>query len=155
MKITETTILTEVQKAAIIGLWNREYPAQLSYKTPEAFNLYLDGLSGKQHLLLSNDADEILGWAIVFERERERWFAIILDRKLHRKGFGTMLLDRVKAGNAQLVGWVTDHERYVKSDSSPYPSPLGFYLRNGFRVEEGTRLELEHLSVVRIDWKGD
>ena len=152
MKTIAVTELTDAQKAAVMQLWNREYPAQLSYQKPEDFERYLNGLSNKEHLLLIDDTEKVFGWAIAFDRERERWFAIIVDSAVQGAGYGSMLLHATRARNTKLAGWVIDHERYKRSNGEPYRSPLNFYLKNGFVIKSDSRLELEHLSAVRIEW---
>jgi hypothetical protein len=152
MRIIETNTLDDAQKQAVIELWNEEYPAQLKYEHMEDFDRYLDALSDKTHLLGIDDTGRVIGWALSFIRNGERWFAIIIHRTAQAKGKGAAMLGALKARGERLAGWVTDHERYQKSDGTPYPSPLGFYLRNGFTVRQDVRLELEKLSAVRIDW---
>jgi GNAT superfamily N-acetyltransferase len=153
MRIVETALLGEAQKGAVMQLWNEEYPAQLGYALAEDFDRYLDGLSGKTHYLGVDIKGQIIAWALSFIRDGERWFAIIVHRSAQGKGNGAAMLQELKAKGERLAGWVSDHERYVKSDGSPYPSPLAFYLRNGFIVRPHVRLEIEKLSAVRIDWQ--
>ena len=153
MRILETTVLDDNQREAVMRLWNEEYPTQLNYVRMADFDNYLDGLSDKQHYLGIDDEGLIIGWAFSFIREGERWFAIIVNRSAQGKGNGTVLLHALKEKKERLAGWVTDHERYLKSDGTPYSPPLAFYLQNGFSVREDVRLEIEKLSAVRIDWK--
>lgn len=153
MNIVMTTQLTEEQKAAIMQLWNAEYPAQLGYKEMSYFDNYLAALLHQRHWLYYDANGSLRGWAFTFEREHDTWFAIIVDRTLHRKGIGTTLLNRLKQHHTLLNGWVTDHDSYNKQDGTPYPSPMPFYLANGFIVCPETRLEIEVLSAVKIQWK--
>lgn len=153
MKIIEQQALTKEQQRQVIGLWNKEYPDTLSYQTEEEFDDYLKGLNGLEHLLLTGEQGALQGWAITFEREGATWFAIILDSQLHGKGLGSKLLDRLKLKHKILNGWVIDHNRALKPDGKPYRSPLGFYLKNDFKVLSGTRLELDKISAVKIIWQ--
>lgn len=153
MKIIETISLSPEQKEAIRTLWNKEYPANLALHTPGEFELYLSGLNECYHLLLQNTDSVIAGWAFSFYRAEERWFAIILDRSMHRKGKGTALLNLLKARENKLSGWVADHDSYLKKDGSRYESPLSFYLKNGFITRPNVRLELGYLSAVKIEWQ--
>lgn len=155
MKITEAIFLDAAQKKAIYRLWNNEYPSQLGYSTLAELDVYLENLKDPHHYFAANEADDIVGWAFSFEREGERWFAIIVDSTVHRSGVGTALLNTLKEHVTALNGWVTDHDKYVKADGSPYPSPMGFYLKNGFVVCEGIRLEFEKLSAAKIWWTAD
>src|SRR4051812_2287585 len=97
MRVIETGLLTEPQKAAVIRLWNQEYPAQLRYEDAGDFDRYLDGLGDKMPFLATDDAGEIIGWALSFIRGDERWFAIILDRSAQGKGYGAAMLRDIKA----------------------------------------------------------
>jgi GNAT superfamily N-acetyltransferase len=153
MQIIETTSLAAEQKEFICRLWNQEYPANLSFNTMADFDNYLNNLTATTHYLLQNDFGQIDGWAFTFTRESEKWFAILLDRKIQGQGKGSLLLDKLKEKEQKLHGWVVDHDNYVKSDGQPYLSPLPFYLKNGFTVCSNTRFETEQLSAVKITWK--
>ncbi len=85
-------------------------------------------------------------------REGEKWFAIIVDSDFHGQGLGTELLNRAKAKESELNGWVIDQDNDVKQNGDSYLSPLGFYLNNGFEQLKDKRLELQHLSAVLIRW---
>lgn len=152
MKIIEQTDLNEVQKQQVLRLWNGEYPETLSYQTLEQFDNYLKGLKELQHFLLIDEQANIQGWAITFVREAEQWFAIILDSHIHGKGCGSSMLRKLKLKHKTLNGWVIDHQRDRKTNGQPYRSPLGFYLKNGFEIISGTRLELDFISAVKIIW---
>lgn len=78
---------------------------------------------------------------------------IILDSIVHLKGLGSLLLEQLKDKETALHGWVVDHNNYLKSNVETYLSPLNFYLKNEFRVVEDIRLELPHLSAVKITWE--
>lgn len=133
-------------------LWNREYPNQLKHDQLTDLEQYLDQLTDPYHYLYTNDTDDILGWAFKFARDGEKWFAVILDSSLHKKGIGTFLLDQVKDQEKSLHGWVVEHDNYRRSDGETYPSPLNFYLKNGFKIIEEIRLESSKLSAVKITW---
>lgn len=152
MKTRKTDILDGKQKTAVLTLWNNEYPSQLAYPDVDAFNEYLDNLIKPVHYLLTSKENLIVGWAFTFERENNRWFAIIVDSRIQRKGYGSMLLSSLKADNPTLFGWVTDHDKYVKADGSKYMSPLNFYLKNGFTLIPDQRFETNLLSAAMISF---
>jgi GNAT superfamily N-acetyltransferase len=154
MNITETLKLSAIQKEAVYNLWNNEYPAKLSYSNCAEFDEYLAGLHNHNHLLLT-DNNEVVGWYFQFEREKELWFAMILNRKLQRKGWGTQLINRAKKSVDKLNGWVIDHPSDIRQDGSPYPSPKRFYIKNNFTIVDDVRLELEKISAVKIIWERD
>jgi len=153
MEIIESENLTFAQKEAVRKLWNQEYPKKLMLQNAADFENYLQNLNGKRHLLVLNDLKELAGWAFLFERNLETWFAIILDAKIQKKGFGNLLLSRLKARETQLNGWVIDHNNDFKQDGSCYVSPLNFYIKNGFVAIPEIRLETDKISAVKIEWK--
>ncbi len=152
MKIVKQTELSKKDKKQVFELWNNEYPEKLVYQSVDDFENYLDNLTQKAHYLLLNDENNIEGWAVTFIRENEKWFAIIISGKLHGKGIGTMMLNKLKDDEDTLNGWVIDHDLDKKSNGYYYKSPIGFYQKNGFKVISETRLELEIMSAVKIIW---
>lgn len=153
MKIIQTTVLTLNQKQSLFELWNSEYPEKIGYNELSEFENYLDGLSNKEHYLLVDDQNQILGWAFAFFREQEDWFGIIINSKIQGKGFGILLLDELKKNKLVLNGWVIDHQNDLKQNNEPYLSPLDFYTKNGFLVHQNNRIENEKISAVKISWK--
>lgn len=153
MQITRTKALSRSQKQDIVRLWNTEYPVHLNYKDVAGFEQYLDGLSNPAHLTINDQEGSVKAWLIIFTRDDARWFAMILDASLHGKGIGSKLLDEAKKLEGELNGWATDHGRDKRADGKPYPSPIGFYLKNDFEVLSGTRLEKGALSTVKIRWR--
>lgn len=129
-----STVLTSKQKQSLFELWNSEYPEKICYSEMSDFENYLRGLSNQKHYLLSNDINQVLGWAFTFVREEDNWFAIILNSKIHRKGFGRFLLEELKKNNSVLNGWAIDHQNDLKQNKEPYLSPIEFYTKNGFII---------------------
>jgi GNAT superfamily N-acetyltransferase len=152
MNIVIAKELSLSQKEAVLRIWNEEYSEQL-VKTMTGFEDYLSKLGNVLHFMMYDDADALFGWAVAFDREGERWFAIILDSSVHGKGYGRQLLNVLKEHEPVLNGWVTDHDRDVRRNGKPYRSPMGFYLKNGFEVLSDVRLEVPELSAVKIRWK--
>lgn len=152
-RIIEVKDLSTIQKTQIVALWNSEYPIQLSFSNMDAFDSYLDGLEDKNHILLVDYNDMILGWLINFVREKENWFAMILNSAYQGKGFGTKLINQAKKNKMELNGWVIDHDNNIKLNGDNYQSPLKFYLKNDFKNIDDIRLETDKISVVKITWK--
>lgn len=144
--------LNLLQRETVRRFWNEEYPASLNLKTSADFDHYLDGLTNKTYYLLLTEANEIAGWGLTFQRDNEQWFAMIIHRAYQGKQAGTQLLCSMQNNNSLLYGWVVDHSNDSKSDGTRYTSPLTFYLKNGFVTDPKIRLELPHLSAVRICW---
>ena len=152
MKIIQSAVLTLKEKQSLFELWNSEYPEKIGYTNISEFENYLEALSNKEHYLLMNDENEILGWAFTFNRDNEQWFAIILNSKIHRKGYGRLLLDELKKNNSVLNGWAIDHHNEIKQNREPYISPIDFYVKNGFIAEQDVRIESDKISAVKIRW---
>lgn len=152
MKLIAINILNSEEKEAVFKLWNQEYPKSLNYLKMEELESYLNGLSELYHVLVKDELDNIVGWYSDFKRDNEVWFAMILDNSIQGKGIGSKLLTAAKERNEKLSGWVIDRQENLKSDGSFYLSPLAFYLKNDFVIEKETRLELPHISAVKIKW---
>lgn len=153
MKFVSSSSLTISEKLEILALWNREYPVRLAYKSVEEFNQYLKQLKSQSHILIFDQNDKIRAWYFDFIRDNEKWFAMIIDSKLQRQGLGSQILSLAKAKESQLNGWVIDHNKDQKINGESYNSPLPFYLKNGFKKIARERLELPHLSAVKIKWE--
>ncbi|MBW4358888.1 GNAT family N-acetyltransferase [Flavobacterium taihuense] len=153
MKIIQTKFLTFEQKQSLFELWNAEYPERIGYKNLSEFENYLEGLLEIKHYLLVDDLNQIFGWAFTFIREDEDWFGIIINSKIQGKKFGTLLLDELKRNTSVLNGWATDHQNDVKRNKEAYLSPLEFYTKNGFIVDQTIRMENEKISAIKIRWE--
>jgi GNAT superfamily N-acetyltransferase len=152
LKINKTSVLNPVQKESICHLWNKEYPLKLAITLP-AFDEFLGTTSEHTHYLITSDESGLIGWAFTFNRSGERWFAMIIDGAYQRQGLGHLLLNLIKDKEHKLNGWVIDHPNDVKRNGDPYPSPLAFYIRNGFTAHPETRMEDEKISAVKIEWR--
>ncbi|MGL2967126.1 GNAT family N-acetyltransferase [Flavobacterium sp. XGLA_31] len=152
LEIIQTTALDEKAKEQVLDLWNNEYPEKLAHESLAAFDRYLQHLSNLNHYLLVNRENSIWGWALTFERENEKWFAILVSEKIKGKGFGRKMLDALKKEETVLHGWVIDHHHDRKKNGEPYVSPLAFYKKCGFKVLDNERLELDIISAVKIKW---
>jgi len=152
MKIIKTNILNKKQKIQIFDLWNNEYPVKLIYENYEQFEDYLRNLKKQCHILIIDNKDSVIGWYFDFVRENEKWFAMILNSEFQRKGYGTKLLNKAKTKNQELNGWVIDHDNDIKQNGKFYISPIKFYEKNGFKIINNKRLELDEISAVKIKW---
>ncbi|MEM7087428.1 MAG: N-acetyltransferase [Bacteroidota bacterium] len=153
MKFIKTTILSKTSKVQILELWNNEFPEKLNYPALTDFENYLSNLKDQSHILMLDEHEQIKGWYFDFVRDKERWFAIIMDAEMSGKGFGTQLLNLGKENQTVLNGWVIDHSNEKKRNGETYISPLNFYLKNRFLLLPESRLEFQKLSAVKIQWK--
>ncbi|MGC4059132.1 MAG: hypothetical protein QM743_13600 [Chitinophagaceae bacterium] len=149
------TELSVRERDQLFLLWNREYPLSLRYEDTAALDCYLAQLSNVRHYLLLSEQGQLQAWAAVFDRNQERWFAIIVDRAQQGRGTGRALLQQLQRDEPVLNGWVSDREGEYKADGSLYRIPLPFYLRSGFTIVPGERLELPQLSALKIRWRAD
>jgi hypothetical protein len=152
LDIIKTAELNQQVKKQILDLWNNEYPAKLTYNSLTEFENYLLNLSNLTHYLLTNKENLILGWALKFERENEKWFAIILSEIIKGKGLGRKMLNELKKEEQVLNGWVIDHNNDKKKNGQLYVSPLKFYEKCDFEIIVNERLELDKISAVKIKW---
>jgi len=88
----------------------------------------------------------------IFDRDEERWFSMLLSSDTQGKGFGSRLIQEAQKTESHLNGWVVDDDQHIKNDGSPYRSPVGFYLKNGFSVKKDVRFTSPQLSAVKIIW---
>lgn len=152
MRIETKPDLTGEQKQIIMRLWNAEYPAKISYTSISDFENFLDGVSERTHYLLFDDDEALRGWLMTFTREGERWFSVIVDGSSQKKGFGRALIDEIKRRESEIHGWVVPHSDSLKTDGTPYVSPLEFYRKNDFEVLENVVNNKSGLPLVKITW---
>lgn len=81
MQIQTKHKLSDSEKNQIVSLWNNEFPAQLHLASSKDFELYLEPLMDCNHSFLVDGSKTIHGWIMDFERDGERWFAMILSRE--------------------------------------------------------------------------
>lgn len=151
-RIKVTQSLDSLQKLTVFELWNNEYPLQLVHERITDFENYLSHLIATKHYLLYDENEAIIGWGIIFLRDSEQWFALLIDTRFQGMGLGTFLLNELKKTQPVLNGWVIDHENDLKQNGKPYLSPLAFYKKNNFEVLGNFRIENEKLSAVKIKW---
>jgi GNAT superfamily N-acetyltransferase len=153
MEIVQTQTLSQLQKNEISRLWNAEFPAKISYHSIAELDEYLENSRNPRHYFLLDPHGRTIGWGMDFVREDAPWFVLIINTSFQKKGYGSMLLNRIKSGKTELYGWVTDHNEDLKHDGMPYVSPISFYKKNGFEILPGDRLSTEKISAVKIRWR--
>ena len=122
MEYIFTKILNKTQKEQLRILWNREYPVNIAHHNLQDFESYLEDLSDQRHILIADHYKMVKGWYFDFLREHERWFAMIIDTEIQRKGYGSSLLKEAKKNNVELNGWVvnaSDYKKEKRSNISP------------------------------------
>lgn len=153
MELIKKKNLSITDKIQISRIWNNEYPKSLNFHDIAEFESYLASISNPDHFILQNQSNEILAWACKFERDNGKWFAVILDQKIHGKGKGTQILNVIKENENELNAWVIDKEDMIKINGENYKSPLLFYLKNHFEVVPESKFENDKMSAIKIVWK--
>jgi GNAT superfamily N-acetyltransferase len=149
MIIHQTEFLSTQQFSEIAALWNAEYPIQLK----DRLALLLEGNTKTIHFYLLDEFEQIIAWSVLFEKEQDLRFSILVSRKHQKQGLGSVLLNEMKNKGMDFSGWVIDHDLDLLSDGSNYKSPLRFYLKNGFVLDESFRLNTEMIQAVLVRYK--
>jgi GNAT superfamily N-acetyltransferase len=147
MNIILTKRLSASQFSQINQLWNDEYPLKLK----DRFPLLLEGVTNFTHYIIEDDF-VVQAWAVAFEKDSELRFSIIVSVAQQGAGFGTALVDALKADFAVLFGWVIDHNEDIKSNGTFYLTPMPFYLKQGFTLLKDIRIDTEMIRAVKIQW---
>ncbi len=148
MEIIKTKTLSEKQSSQINQLWNDEYPIKLK----DRFAILLDGADWHNHYIIEDKEQNVIAWAVDFEKEKQIRFSIIVDTKHKGKGIGELLITKLKEENEEFYGWVIDHNDDLKSNGTYYQTPMPFYLKHGFEILENIRLDNEMIKAVLIKW---
>lgn len=148
MDLTITQKLTSKQFEQINLLWNKEYPIKLM----DRFPILLEGIDQFAHYLIEDDDKNILAWAVIFFKENENRFSIIVDSKYKRKGLGKELIERLKNDYEEFYGWVIDHNNDIKLNGKYYQTPLSFYQKQGFEILKDTIIDTEMIKAVKVKW---
>lgn len=143
--------LSDDQLSEIRMLWNQEYPLAIRLGSDQDFSDYLAHLKDCFHYLKLSESGEIAAWACRFKREDLPWFAMIIHRKYQKLGLGRALLNQLKKDCGLLNAWAVDQTIYPREDGSLYPSPLDFYLKNGFHCTNRKWTD-GPLSIVHLIW---
>jgi GNAT superfamily N-acetyltransferase len=149
MKIHRSITLSANQLNEIETLWNAEYPLKLK----DRFNLLLAETTKNIHYYCTNESGEIIAWSVLFEKENDLRFSIIVASNYQKEGLGSALLSEMKKEGVPCSGWVIDHDTDLKSDGNYYLSPLNFYLKNGFSLDDSCRLNNEMIKAVLVRYK--
>ncbi|HLP11151.1 MAG TPA: GNAT family N-acetyltransferase [Flavobacteriales bacterium] len=149
MEILKTNQLTPLQAQQVHELWNREYPVKLANR----FSLLLEGVTRFNHYLIEDGAKNVLAWAVDFDKDGETRFSIIVNTAHQQKGLGSLLVETLKRENHEFFGWVIDHNNDVKSTGEHYQTPMPFFVKHGFEIMHGVRIESDMLRAVKIKWR--
>lgn len=151
MNIIKTGDLSALQAEQIHLLWNKEYPVKLK----DRFAILLDGAAWHHHYIIEDANQQVMAWAMDFEKEKQVRFSIIVASEHKGKGLGGLLIDKLKAENKEFYGWVIDHDEDMKANGEHYKSPMPFYLKHGFEILHDKRIDNDMIKAVLIKWTSD
>lgn len=151
--IISTSVLNPKQQVEFLNCWNEVYPFNLKFDDLKKMQSYFDGLQQLQFFLLVDGSIPATAFSFRFMRDEELWLAMLMPPSMQGKGYGSILLEELTENVDTISAWVVDHDLDVKADGTPYRSPLQFYLKNGFKVQEGVRLEIGAISAAKLIWK--
>lgn len=149
--IIKTKELSNRQVEQIDRAWNDEYPIKLKNR----FGLLLNDAKSYMHYIIENEKQEIIAWGVMFEKEDEHRFSLLIVSKHQGEGLGKQLIDAFKNDYSVFYGWVIDHDNDVKANGEKYASPLPFYLRLGFIILQEQRIDTEMISAVKVVFKSE
>ena len=92
MEIIKTKNINSDQFQQIDQMWNDEYPIKLK----DRFGILLEGVENYNHYLIEQN-NNVLAWAVEFDKEREKRFSIIVKNEYKGNGFGKLLINRLKS----------------------------------------------------------
>lgn len=148
MRITKTKIISQLQTEQINALWDNEFPEKLNGRYP----LLLEDARSFDHYIIEDDAQKIIAWAVIFEKDQQIRFSLIVAANQQRNGLGGLLIERLKTDYQEFYGWVIDHNDDLKTNGEHYLSPLPFYLKHGFEILNDQRIDSPMIKAVLIKW---
>lgn len=151
--IIHTQVLNQQQQFELLKCWNEVYPLNLKFDDLGKMKIYFDGLQKLEYFLLIDSSIPATAFSFRFIRDEELWLAMLIPPSMQGKGYGSILIEELTENINSISAWVVDHERDVKADGSPYISPLLFYLKERFEIQEGVRLETDTISAAKLVWK--
>ncbi len=151
--IIHTQVLNQQQQFELLKCWNEVYPLNLKFDDLGKMKIYFDGLQKLEYFLLIDSSIPATAFSFRFIRDEELWLAMLIPPAMQGKGYGSILIEELTENINSISAWVVDHERDVKADGSPYISPLLFYLKERFEIQEGVRLETDTISAAKLVWK--
>lgn len=149
MIIQKLKALTPAQNLQINLLWNEEFPSSLNNR----FGILLKDASWFTHYIINDEREQIKAWSVIFEKDGEVRFSIIVDSRFQKQGLGKALIEKLKDEHGIFYGWVIDNLTSRKRNNALYLSPLKFYLQMGFEVLTNERIDSDMLRAVKIKRK--
>lgn len=151
--IIHTKALNKTQELELFHCWNTVYPVNLKFEDLSKMRAYFEALQQVEFFLLVDASIPATAFSFRFVRENERWLAMLMPSAMQGKGYGSILLEELTENKQTISAWVVDHDRDLKADGSPYKSPLSFYLKQGFQIQVGVRLDIDTISATKLVWK--
>ena len=80
---------------------------------------------------------------------------MIVNGKYQRQGIGSKMITMAKERFKDLHGWIVMDFSHKRSNGDIYPSPLNFYMKNGFEVTGKTLDSIPDVTLYQIKWLKD
>ncbi|MEZ4800048.1 MAG: GNAT family N-acetyltransferase [Flavobacteriales bacterium] len=148
MEIVKTMQLSPAQFSQLSEMWNEEYPLNLK----DRFALLIDEGSNIRHYIINDEYENIRAWAMLFDKDDETRFSIIVKKENQGEGLGKSLIRALQNDCNSFNGWVIDHNNDLKSDGTHYLTPLDFYRKIGFKVSHDVRIDTDIIQCVKVHW---
>jgi ribosomal protein S18 acetylase RimI-like enzyme len=105
-------------------------------------------------LVIARQDLKLTGWLMVSYSEKQNihHFNMLVHDNFHRRGIGSKMLYMGKELFDELHGVLVPVNTYKRKDGKPYPSPLNFYLKNGFTLTGRKFVEYDNIELVEIKW---
>lgn len=155
MKIVQKNTLDQYDKAFVYACWNEVYPEHFCFEDYVQFELYIHQLKEPRHFIIYNNLDNPVGWLCTFEREKQRWFVMLVDDRYKHKNYGSQLLKAAKSIYDELIGWVVVDTASNCKNGSLYRCPVNFYKKNHFITIPNTREMIKGVLLEKMLWNRD
>jgi len=149
--LSKTSKLSASEKMDIFHIWNTVYPAQITHNTIADLDKYLATIGNTTHTLAKIN-ERTVGWLSTFDRNNDRWFAIIVDPGHQRRSIGTRLMHELQTTEQKVYGWIVLEDNYIKRDGSVYLSPKEFYKKFDFVITDEF-FASDALTTTKIYWQ--
>ena len=91
------------------------------------------------------------GYVVLLEK-MNAGFTILVNNDFHKRGIGRSLVELGREQHKSINGWVIETSELPKIKGDLYRSPMGFYLKTGFRRTKIHTEANSSIKTVKISW---